>query len=796
MIKAIIIGLLLSVAVNADITSFQGGASSLNMEFFEPGNQSIYIVITDANECIDTGRSTSVLFSGSAIITEDGRADASLITDVSGSMQRQVGGTAYGVQRDCDDPNLLNSNTRRIDMAKCLDIEFTSTVVDNTTNDTRLTLVRYNERGIRAPDLTNDETLLIDTINAYVPGGYTCISCGIRDSIDELTGTNSDPTALKTIVLMTDGQANRCYPPVDNCGTGAGEQQARDFAYDSDDPLSAIRNGIVIHTIAFGGNAREALLQDIASNTGGLFYTSSDPVALQNIYNEIANLIITGSYPTPSVDLGGDGSNDYDPGIPLTGDDIWDDSVLITALNVSTSTCFTPPCIMEWIVYSSSIGNITISDLNIATGPCGIPAFCGNSIREMPEECDDGPLNNDTIPDACRLNCMNAGCNDGVIDTGEVCDDGLLNSDTEPDACRTNCVEAFCGDDVIDTTEVCDNGTLNNDVNPHACRTGCIDAYCGDTVIDDLFGEECDDGRNGVTDDGCDDDCLLTTDCGNGIIEGIEACDDGVLNSNIIPDTCRLNCQLPRCSDHIVDSTEQCDDGNNNNGDGCSATCTEESGTGGRCGDNVRQSDLGEECDDGEDGSNICTPWCEFTECGDGIRQRPNADGEVEECDDGNSDEDDFCDEFCVKQCLEQQLETVENVAFETIDFFNDYAAMRNTWRLQPLTNNVIGADFVRVAFPVSCFGTCAQITPFLDWSDETPDNVNITLFNTLGDDVTFCYNFSVENVPDYDLLEAEETRLLVPDQRFISNYYENPVTGNTDQWGPYTITVKIWEKR
>jgi hypothetical protein len=47
---------------------------------------------------------------------------------------------------------------------------------------------------------------------------------------------------------------------------------------------------------------------------------------------------------------------------------------------------------------------------------------CGNGILEEGEECDDGTLNSDTTPDACRLDCTNPGCGDGVVDSSETCD--------------------------------------------------------------------------------------------------------------------------------------------------------------------------------------------------------------------------------------------------------------------------------------------------------------------------------------------------------------------------------------
>ena len=79
--------------------------------------------------------------------------------------------------------------------------------------------------------------------------------------------------------------------------------------------------------------------------------------------------------------------------------------------------------------------------------------------------------------------------------------------------------------------------------------------------------------------------------CGNGVREGTEACDDGALNSDTAPDACREDCTEARCGDHVTDTDEACDDGNTVDGDGCSAACQFES----ECGDGVREGL--EECD-------------------------------------------------------------------------------------------------------------------------------------------------------------------------------------------------------
>ncbi len=61
--------------------------------------------------------------------------------------------------------------------------------------------------------------------------------------------------------------------------------------------------------------------------------------------------------------------------------------------------------------------------------------------------------------------------------------------------------------------------------------------------------------------------------CGNGRIEGDEACDDGDDNSDTEPDACRTDCELPSCGDGVTDTAEGCDDDDADESDGCLSTC-------------------------------------------------------------------------------------------------------------------------------------------------------------------------------------------------------------------------------
>lgn len=124
-------------------------------------------------------------------------------------------------------------------------------------------------------------------------------------------------------------------------------------------------------------------------------------------------------------------------------------------------------------------------------------AGCGDGVTDVGEECDDGPANSDTDPDACRTDCTASRCGDGVTDTGEECDGTI--------ACTSSCLNAVCGDGIAQPgTEECDDGASNSDADADACRTDCVSPSCGDGVTD--TGEECDDG-NTDDEDGCSPIC-------------------------------------------------------------------------------------------------------------------------------------------------------------------------------------------------------------------------------------------------------------------------------------------------
>jgi len=156
-----------------------------------------------------------------------------------------------------------------------------------------------------------------------------------------------------------------------------------------------------------------------------------------------------------------------------------------------------------------------------------------------------------------------------------------------------------------------------------------VTPQCGNGVTEGA--EQCDDG-NQNNNDNCTNACRNKV-CGDGFTQPGEQCDDGNQNQN---DACKNNCTNNVCGDQIVNpDTEECDDGNQVNNDGCTNACTSP-----ECGDGIVQT--GEQCDDGNQvNTDACTNACKNAACGDGIV------GPGEQCDDANQVNTDACTNTC-----------------------------------------------------------------------------------------------------------------------------------------------------
>ena len=109
------------------------------------------------------------------------------------------------------------------------------------------------------------------------------------------------------------------------------------------------------------------------------------------------------------------------------------------------------------------LGGWTIDELCVVGTDLPPPPVmtCGDGVQDPGEGCDGGVNNSDTLPGACRTNCLPARCGDLVVDQGELCDDGGVTPgdgcsatcQTEGPSTTTDVPTTSAGDDAGDTSE-------------------------------------------------------------------------------------------------------------------------------------------------------------------------------------------------------------------------------------------------------------------------------------------------------------------------------------------------------
>ena len=327
-------------------------------------------------------------------------------------------------------------------------------------------------------------------------------------------------------------------------------------------------------------------------------------------------------------------------------------------------------------------------EVGFRCGGSGCRPICGDGRLVAGEECDDGDLvSGDGCSAACRkepfFNCPSGAagdctssivCGDGCVDPGEICDPGdLQNRCGQADAtCFStagNAAQACKSFEIASDPGVCGDGTVNLN---EQCDPACVGARpcnipgCNSCQI--TSGWAC--PRAGY--------CIQIPRCGDGTIQIGEECDPGPSSSaGCSATTCEIVdgyycsgtpsvCVRSLCGDGFRAPNEQCDDGPGTvnapgtpvAGDGCSITCTVETGyvcppnlsCRPICGNGILQP--GEQCDETSAGCSNCFIQprydcdvngrnCARTVCGNSTVQRG------EGCDDGNSIAGDGCSPTC-----------------------------------------------------------------------------------------------------------------------------------------------------
>ena len=170
----------------------------------------------------------------------------------------------------------------------------------------------------------------------------------------------------------------------------------------------------------------------------------------------------------------------------------------------------------------------------------------------------------------------------------------------------------------------------------------------------------------------------IVSQCGDGLLQGLESCDDGPKNGAPCPygadscQSCSSECTIVEgtpsyCGDGVIQASEECDEVEPNTSCSygetfcwvCDLACRNSPGEVRYCGDRIVDATNGEACDAGGEietcdygatRCTVCSSSCQLTEiegtfCGDGVVQV-----EHEICDDGNTESGDYCRADCNEQ--------------------------------------------------------------------------------------------------------------------------------------------------
>jgi len=148
--------------------------------------------------------------------------------------------------------------------------------------------------------LNQSKTAITNAINGLAAGGSTNIPQGLAWAWRVLTPAtpydqaelNPDGERVQAIVLLTDGENNGYYGDAYKGIWGAGNPQPNMDARLLALAANVKAEGVIIYVIQFanGGGALQALLKQVATETGSPYYHyAPDPASLNAVFTEIAN---------------------------------------------------------------------------------------------------------------------------------------------------------------------------------------------------------------------------------------------------------------------------------------------------------------------------------------------------------------------------------------------------------------------------------------------------------------------------------------------------------------------------
>ncbi|MBI5045293.1 MAG: VWA domain-containing protein [Candidatus Levybacteria bacterium] len=318
------------------------------------------------------------------VCVADQPTDTMLIFDKSGSMRSPTSTTDTTTRLE----SARNAASKFIDiLAKRTQTPLHEVSLSTISTDT---LVKVEQA------LTSDLTKIKTALSAINYEGGTCIECGLDAAIKDFAPNQRD--GIKNVaVMLTDGGATQFIggkPSSDVANQAEAQQRALDKAI-------SIHNtyDVTFYTIGFGTDAKDQLLTNIATYSGGLYFFAPDAATLDAIYTKIAQIIGKGSISgSKYYDVNQNGVFDEDE-VKINNwqlnlySDTGDTPIQTTKTDAEGNYIFTGLCDGSYIVKEDSVTDWVATDnqteqvVTIANAQNQTDVNFGNSQESTPNAC-------------------------------------------------------------------------------------------------------------------------------------------------------------------------------------------------------------------------------------------------------------------------------------------------------------------------------------------------------------------------------------------------------------------------
>ncbi len=196
-----------------------------------------------------------------------------------------------------ENPDLFNTPHQPMQAVKDA-VDKMMWILDELDTDDQVSLETYAETTTHEIDLTTNYAAVPNRLNQMQAGHYNCwtnMGGGIQRGIDELTSARARPSAIKVMVLLTDGKANVTE-------TGAVGDYTNGPIYAKNTATEAAALGIRIYAVSVGSDADTDTMDEIAEIGNGYHFHAEGSIDSYTMQLQLIFATLGGKRPVMLID--------------------------------------------------------------------------------------------------------------------------------------------------------------------------------------------------------------------------------------------------------------------------------------------------------------------------------------------------------------------------------------------------------------------------------------------------------------------------------------------------------------